>query len=150
MTQFHLAPVREENGFRRMSVLPLLLTGILSITALVGTSSAQGPGPQLIPEDQTFLNGCNFITGEFGFDCIPLYLSYIIRLAFGFAGGFALFEIIKGGYEYGLSGVQAIGIDKESAKKRITHAVVGLATVVLAYLIIDTLVSAVFLGAPTP
>lgn len=108
---------------------------------------AQGVGPQLIPESG-MIGDCSFITGDFSFDCIPLYLAYLIRFTFGFAGGFALFELIKGGYEYALSGLPAGIVDKESAKKRISHAILGMSVVVLAFLIIDTLVSAVFFGAP--
>jgi hypothetical protein len=119
----------------------------LSVVALPIVTSAQGPGPQLIPDTGT-IGDCSFIDGNFSFDCLPLYLSYLIRLVFGLAGGFALIEIIKGGYEYAMSGIQAIGVDKESAKKRITHALFGLAVCILAFLIVDTIVSAVFLGAP--
>lgn len=121
--------------------------GLLTLCtlALPAALFAQGPGPQLIPDVGTIGN-CSFVDGDFDFECIPLYLSYLIRLAFGLAGGFALFEIIKGGYEYAMSGIQAIGVDKESAKKRITHAILGLAVVVCAFLIVDTIVSAAFLG----
>lgn len=117
----------------------IILAGLLTWTKAL----AQAP---LIPESGTIGN-CSFITGEFHFECFPLYLAYLIRFFFGFAGGFALTEIIRGGYEYALSGVQATGVDKESAKKRITHAILGLSVTVLTYLIIDTIVSAVFYGS---
>lgn len=106
---------------------------------------AQGVGPQLIPDTGT-IGACSFITGEFSFDCIPLYLTYLIRLAFSMAGGFALFQIIQGGYEYAISGLPAGIVDKEAAKKRIYYAIVGLVTVILTYLIVDTIVSALFAG----
>ena len=107
----------------------------------------QGPGPQLIP-DTGMIGNCSFITGDFSFDCIPLYLAYLLRIAFGMAGGFAVFQIIQGGYEYALSGLQQFGglPDKEAGKKRITNAVLGLVVVVLTYLIVDTIVSALFVG----
>lgn len=119
-----------------LTVFGFLLFGIRAAQAFA-------QGPMLIPEGGT-IGGCSFINGDFGFDCIPLYLSYLIRLAFGLAGGFALFGIIQGGYEYGLSGLPAGIIDKEAAKKRITNAIVGLVVVILAFLIIDTIVSAMF------
>ena len=106
--------------------------------------------PALIPADggdALFGGACSFITGNFHFECIPVYMSYLIRLFFGLAGGFALFQIIQAGYEYALSGLQPIagGLpDKEAAKKRITNAIIGLVVVILTYLIIDTLVSAIF------
>lgn len=129
-----------------MSRIRSIVIGIVFLV-LPGTGLAQGVGPQLIP-DTGMIGTCNFVTGDFGFDCIPLYLAYLIRLAFGLAGGFALFEIIKGGYEYALSGLQQVGglPDKEAGKKRITNAILGLIAVVLTYLIIDTIVSAIFFG----
>ncbi len=123
-----------------MMLIPLAL--VVLMATLPHAVFAQ---PTLIPQDGT-IGGCSFITGDFGFDCIPLYLAYLIRLAFGLAGGFALFNIIQGGYEYAISGLPAGIVDKEAAKKRITNAIVGFVVVVLAYLIIDTIVSAIFVG----
>ncbi|NOS67713.1 MAG: hypothetical protein HOO67_05115 [Candidatus Peribacteraceae bacterium] len=117
------------------------VTGIV-ILMLPGVVFAQ---PSLIPASGT-IGDCSFITGDFGFECIPLYLAYLIRLAFGLAGGFALFQIIQAGYEYALSGLPMGIVDKEAAKKRISHAIIGLVVVILAYLIIDTIVSAIFIG----
>lgn len=130
----------------RPSMMILIL--IASVVLVATYPSVVFAQPTLIPQDGT-IGGCSFITGDFGFDCIPLYLAYLIRLAFGLAGGFALFNIIQGGYEYAISGMQPIagGLpDKEAAKKRITNAIVGFVVVVLAYLIIDTIVSAIFVG----
>ncbi len=129
-----------------MLIVILFAVGLLFITHPQSVL-AQGPGPQLIP-DSGMIGGCSFITGDFGFDCIPLYLAYLMRLAFGMAGGFALTQIIQGGYEYALSGLQQVGglPDKEAGKKRITNAIIGLIVVVLTYLIVDTIVSALFLG----
>lgn len=121
----------------------LMLPLALAFLAISTDAFAQQP---LIPESGV-IGSCSFITGEFHFECFPLYLAYLIRFFFGFVGGFAIVEIIKGGYEYALSGVQATGIDKESAKKRITHAILGLSVATLSYLIIDTIVSAVFSGS---
>jgi dolichyl-phosphate-mannose--protein O-mannosyl transferase len=124
-------------------MIPTLLALLLSFP---GFALAQGPGPQLIP-DTGMIGSCSFVTGSFTFDCIPLYLAYLIRFAFSFAGGFALFEIIRGGYEYAMSGLQPIASglpDKEAAKKRITNAILGLIVVVFAYLIVDTIVSFIF------
>ncbi len=125
---------------------PMLLT-LTSVAILLGLSAtkvfAQGVGPQLIPDSGTIGN-CSFVTGDFHFDCIPLYLAYLTRLAFGMAGGFALFQIVQGGYEYAISGLPTGIIDKESAKKRITHSLLGLVVVIFAYLIVDTIISAIF------
>ena len=124
-----------------------MLSMLIFVVIFLGLSSvvayAQGVGPQLIP-DTGVIGDCSFVTGDFSFDCIPLYLGYLIRLAFGMAGGFAVFQILQGGYEYALSGLPTPIVDKESAKKRITNAIIGLIVVVFAYLIIDTIVSALF------
>lgn len=129
-----------------MLIVILFAVGLLFI-AQTQSVFAQGPGPQLIP-DSGEIGGCSFITGDFGFDCIPLYLAYLMRLAFGMAGGFAVMQIIQGGYEVALGGLNQVGglPDKDSGKKRITHAILGLIVVVLTYLIVDTIVSAIFLG----
>ncbi|MSR87280.1 hypothetical protein EXS70_03865 [Candidatus Peribacteria bacterium] len=123
----------------------LFLVAIL--LAVPGVAKLQAPGPQLIP-DTGAIGSCNFVTGDFGFDCIPLYMTYLIRLAFSLAGGFAVFQIVQGGYEYAFSGLQQFGglPDKEAGKKRITNAIIGLVVVVFTYLIIDTLVSVIFSG----
>lgn len=101
--------------------------------------------PALIPANG-MIGQCSFVTGDFGFECIPLYLAYLIRLFFGLCGGFALFNIMQGGYEYAISGVAAEVVAKEAAVKRIRNAVIGLIVVLLVYLIIDTIVSAIFVG----
>lgn len=122
----------------------MLMVSIITLfLARVNPALAQGVGPQLIPDTGT-IGSCSFITGDFHFECFPLYLAYLIRFAFAFAGGFALFQIIQGGYEYALSGLPAGIVDKESAKKRISNAIIGLIVTVLSYLIVDTIVSAVF------
>lgn len=134
------------NRLSRMLLL-LMLSAVL-VTVRSGIALAQGPGPQLIP-DTGMIGGCNFVTGDFNFECLPLYLAYIIRLFFGMAGGFAMFQILQGGYEYALSGLQPVASglpDKEAAKKRITNAIVGLVVVVLSYMLIDTLITAFFVG----
>jgi hypothetical protein len=100
--------------------------------------------PQLIPESGT-IGRCSFITGDIHFDCIPLYVGYLIQLIFSFIGTICLVEIIWGGYEYALSGFQG---DTTTAKKRISNAIFGLVFSVLAFLIVDTIVS-VLLAGPT-
>lgn len=145
----------------------IITVALVLITIPSAVYSQQVPaGPQLIPDTGMIGNCppnnnnsnpggnnnpinpdcCNFRTGAISFDCIPLYLSYLIKFVFGLAGGFALIEIIKGGYEYALSGLQQFGglPDKEAGKKRITNAILGLIVVVFTFLIVDTIVSAFF------
>lgn len=128
--------------------LMIALMVLLAILVIAHPMMAVAQGPQVIP-DTGMIGTCSFITGEFHFECIPLYLAYLIRLLFSMAGGFALFQLIQGGYEYALSGLQPVASglpDKEAAKKRITNAILGMVVVVLSYLLIDTLVTAIFVG----
>ncbi len=100
--------------------------------------------PQLIPESGT-IGRCSFVTGDFQFDCIPLYLAYLIQLVFGAVGTICLLMIIYAGYEWAFAG---LGGDTQGAKKRLSNALLGLALSVLSYLVVDTIVS-VLLSGPT-
>ncbi len=129
---------RSTHMLRILLILSGLLVGLRASTAFAQI--------YLIPESGTVGSGCSFITGDMNFDCIPLYLSYIIKFFFGLAGGFALTEIIRGGYEFALSSIQATQINKETAKGRIGTALLGLAVTTFAYLIVNTIVSGLFHG----
>ena len=86
---------------------------------------------------------CSFITGEFDFDCSPIYVGYLIQAVFAMTGGFALMEILKSGYEIAMSGITG---DKEKGKKRLQWALIGLALSILSFLIVDFAISALLLG----
>lgn len=115
-----------------------VLLWILLLLPLV--VSAQDP--TLIPPDGKLGANCNFVTGEFDFDCVPLYVGFLIKVVFGFSGGFALVEIVKAGYQIAMGGF----MDKEAGKRRLTWALVGLAVSIIAFLIIDFAISALLLG----
>ena len=135
------------NGISRMLRF-LLATVVMILAARAASVLAQAPdpeGPKLIPSDG-MIGACSFVTGDFDFECIPLYLSYLTKLVFSLAGGFAMVEIIKAGYEYAASAIPGGIAEKESAKKRITHAIFGLSVVIFAYLIVDAIISIIFLG----
>lgn len=119
---------------RRLAILFVLLV------LLPGSAFAQFT-TYLIPEDGILAQGCNFITGEFHFHCFPIYLGYLIQLVFGLLGTICLAMIIWAGYEWSFSGLMG---DKEKAKNRLTNALLGLAFSVLSYLIVDTIVGALF------
>jgi len=119
---------------------------LLLLLLLLFTAAASAQEPEFIPASG-MLPGtqCDFIQGEFDFDCIPIYVGYLTQLFFGMTGGFALFEIIKGGYQYAMTGLQIAG-DKEAAKARITWALVGLTVSILAFLIVDFVITGLVLG----
>jgi len=83
---------------------------------------------------------CDFATGVLHFDCIPIYLGYLIQLLFVFASGAFLIGIIMGGYKYAVGSVTTQG--KEAGKKELTGAIIGFCVVVLSYLLVDTILEA--------
>jgi hypothetical protein len=99
---------------------------------------AAGQNPVVIPSDLG--PGCSFTTGQFGFHCIPLYVAYLIQLVFGFAGGFALTQIILAGYQIATGSLT--GKDSSGARSRILWAIIGLGVCVFSFLIIDTIIFA--------
>jgi len=114
---------------------------MIALGAAAGSAVAQDPA--LIPASGTLGDKCNFITGEFDFDCVPLYVGYLIQIVFAMSGGFALMEILKGGYQIGMGGLTG---DKEGGKKRVTWALIGLALCILSFVIVDFAISTLLLG----
>jgi hypothetical protein len=109
---------------------------------LVPVASAQTIVAPLIPASG-MIGRCSFITGDIHFDCIPLYVGYIIQGIFGLLGTICLLMIIWAGYEWMIAGLQG---DTSGAKKRLTNALLGLALSVFSFLIVDTIVSVLFSG----
>src|SRR3989344_3807802 len=114
-----------------MQKLTLFLIGLI----VAGTASAQAP-ISLIPESGT-LGSCNFVTGQIHFDCIPLYIGYLIKFLIGMAGGFFLFGIMMAGYKYMFGAISGSGT--EAGKKEIIGRVVGFAIIIFSYLLVDTI-----------
>ena len=107
---------------------------------------AQAPSPTLIPASGKLgqLSGagasCDFMTGVLHFDCIPLYIGYLMKIAIGFAGGFFLTSLLLAGYKYAIGSVTTEG--KEGGKKQIIGAVTGFSIAILSYLLVDTIINA--------
>ena len=121
---------------------------LLILVLLVGTASASVAHAQffLIPEDGLIAGkeNCNFITGNFDFECFPLYLASLINLVFLFTGGFCLTEILFAGYNIAMSGLTG---DKEKGKNRITWALIGLAASICSFVIVNYILSGLTFGA---
>lgn len=111
------------------SLWPLLL--------LPFAAAAQDLPPLISPD----VPGCNFITGELSFACIPNYIGYLLQVIFGLTGGVALTRILIAGYKITMSGFT--GGDSSEGKGEITGALIGLAVSVFAFLIVDTIIYAV-------
>jgi hypothetical protein len=94
--------------------------------------------PHLIPTEQT--GECNFMTGEFSYDCIPLYVAYMVRTVFSFLGTLCLIQIIYGGYEVAMGDLTG---QTEEGWKRIRHAIIGLAAALFSFAIVDMILAVV-------
>ncbi|TSC57625.1 MAG: Uncharacterized protein Greene041619_1053 [Candidatus Peregrinibacteria bacterium Greene0416_19] len=119
--------------------MPDVLLRIVIPIVLAAIPVGSMPQPALIPPSGRIGN-CSFITGEFHFPCIPLYLAYLIQLFFGFTGAIFLAQIIWAGY---LIAFGAVTGDKEAGKKRLTSAIIGFIVSVLAFVIVDLVVATV-------
>lgn len=95
--------------------------------------------PHLIPASGT-IGVCSFMTGQFTWSCIPLYIGYLIQTVFSFIGTLCLIQIIWAGYEMAISSLSG---DKEAGKNRLQHALIGLAFSLFVYLIVNMVVSIV-------
>lgn len=102
-----------------------------------GGQAQQGGG--LIPDSGILAPGCDFVTGEFHFHCVPIYVGYLVKFLFGFAAGMCIFNITRGGYQIVLGGLSG---EKESGKNRITWAIIGLVFSILSFAMVDIVVSA--------
>lgn len=108
---------------------------ILCAAFHAGMAHAQAPGT-LIPASGV-LGVCNFVTGDIHFDCLPVYIGYLIKFLLGFAGGFFMFGIMMAGYKYMFGSITASGL--ESGKKEIFARIIGLVIIVFSYLLVDTI-----------
>jgi hypothetical protein len=120
----------------------MILEGLMFALLLMPGATFAQINPTLIPEGGQIGN-CNFITGDIHFDCIPLYIAYLVRTVFGLIGSIALIEIIISGYQMAISGFSG---DKTAAKNRLTWSLIGLALSVFAWLIVDTILTVFISG----
>lgn len=85
----------------------------------------------------TFLRkvlGCAIASGRTRLFMLPFFLVYIIEFLLQIAGLIAVLFVVIGGYRYVLGGITE---DKESGKKTITHALVGLVLSLSAWIIVN-------------
>ena len=118
----------------------LLLLALLPAPAFALT-------PYLLPESGTLGGTCDFVTGEMHFECIPLYLAYLIKVIFGMLGTFCLLQIILAGYQWMITGIPGSGSgDTSGPKARLKNALFGLGFALLSFLITDLIVSVLIGG----
>lgn len=83
---------------------------------------------------------CDFITGKLHFNCIPVYIGFVIKFLILFASGGLLIGIMLAGYKYAIGSVTTAG--KEEGKKQLIGVIVGFCIAVLSYLLVDTIIEA--------
>lgn len=114
---------------------------ILLVSLVVPTALAQD-FPTILPSDDINVGGASdecvglatmIQTGDIHLRNIPCFVKYISQTLVTIAGTLAVIFVMIGGYRY------VIGSDdqKDTAKKTITYALIGLAVTLLAWVIID-------------
>lgn len=83
---------------------------------------------------------CDFRWGQLHFDCIPVYIGYVIKFLLVFASGALLLGVILSGYKFAIGSVTAAG--KEEGKKQLLGTIVGFCVAVLSFLLVDTIIEA--------
>ena len=111
------------------------LIAIFLLGALMSPAMVHAQSPTFIPESGT-LGPCDFRTGEIHFDCVPVYIGFLVTVAAGFAGGFFFFGIILGGYKFALKSASQ---EKQAGLQQLQGAFIGIIVVVFSYLIVDTI-----------
>ena len=122
---------------------PTLFFGTLlvALPLLFGVHMAQAQmDPHLIPPESAKIAGCNFMTGEFSYNCIPLYVAYIVKTILSFLGTLALIQIIYAGYEIAIGSLEG---DKEKGKKRLKNSIMGLLAAIFSFAIVDMILAVV-------
>lgn len=125
--------------------MKLLRTLIVVGFVLVPVLAQAQFDPHLIPNGGRF-GACDFNTifdgraSTVGWDCIPVYIAFLIQTVFGFIGTLCLIQIIWAGYEMAISSVSG---DKEAGKNRLQRAIIGLVFSMFVYLIVNMVVSVV-------
>jgi hypothetical protein len=85
-------------------------------------------------EKQPNLLGCAIKTGRLHLYMAPYFITYIIQFLLGLAGLISILFIVIGGFRYTIGGLTE---DKESGKKTIMYAILGLVVSLSAWIAIN-------------
>lgn len=119
-----------------------LLTVTITLCLLAPMATSAQVTPTLIPAEpptKEFAKHCDFKSGEITAKCVPIYLAYLIKTIFGFAGAICLFVIMFAGYEFVLGSVT--GGDTSAGKERLKWGIIGFIVSALSFFIIDFVIS---------
>ena len=78
--------------------------------------------------------GCAVKLGKVAIFMVPYFITYLIQFLLGIAGLISVLFIVLGGYKYITGG---LGEDKDSGKKTITHAIIGLLVSLSAWIVVN-------------
>lgn len=85
-------------------------------------------------EDRNMVLACAIKTGKIRLYMMPYFVIYLIEFLLQIAGLIAVLFVVYGGYKYAVGGITE---DKESGKKIILHALVGLVVAFSAWIIVN-------------
>ena len=78
--------------------------------------------------------GCAIKTGKIRLYMVPFFITSLIQFLLGIAGLVAVLFMVIGGYRYVVGGLIE---DKESGKKTMMHALIGLVVALSAWIIVN-------------
>ena len=78
--------------------------------------------------------GCALQSGKIRLFMIPFFITYLIQFLLQIAGLIAVLFVVYGGFQYVKGGVSE---DKDSGKKTLTHALIGLVVALSAWMIVN-------------
>lgn len=81
-----------------------------------------------------FLLGCAIKTGKIRLFMMPFFITYLIEFLLQIAGLIAVLFIVYGGFKYVTGGLIE---DKESGKKAVLHAIIGLLVALSAWIVVN-------------
>ncbi|MEK7529078.1 MAG: pilin [Patescibacteria group bacterium] len=88
----------------------------------------------LLKTDQEQVLGCAIKTGRIKLWLVPFFVTRLISFLIAIAGAISMLFIVIGGYNYVLGGLTD---DKESGKKTLTYAIIGLVVALSAWIIVN-------------
>lgn len=78
--------------------------------------------------------GCAVKLGRIRLYMVPFFITYLIEMLLGLAGLISVLFMVVGGYKYAVGGLIE---DKESGKKTILHALIGLVVALSAWIVVN-------------
>lgn len=80
------------------------------------------------------LLGCAVKTGKIRLFMMPFFITYLVEFLLQIAGLIAVLFIVYGGFKYVTGGLIE---DKESGKKAVIHAIIGLVVALSAWIVVN-------------